>query len=163
MMAGIPFMASAADTLDMKASLAEGTCTIEGGSLNGNIDFGVLTKAEYNSDYIKSKVNEVKFSGCPSSIKQVLVSAQYDGDGTSSTIHYTGTAKGFELELMTTGSNYLDSPWLMGETKTVPIVNGYGFLVEQVLLSSTHIFPKTDMGFNAGSFNAAINLESVFE
>ncbi|EAS2061371.1 hypothetical protein BIW59_22645 [Salmonella enterica] len=134
MMAGIPFMASAADTLDMKASLAEGTCTIQSNNINLILPTFSVADIEHaaHSDVLSHAENDFIITDCPSSLNSITVAATYDTDDTlsdsssyaSDYAHpaFTGSANGFML------TSYRDhdgkNRWKKGVGYSFGLVNG---------------------------------------
>lgn len=136
--------------LNMKSSLADTTCIIEG--LDNALDVG-----ELNRHFVGYKsFQPVTFTHCPDALKRVLVTAHYDDD-VYGYMQYTGTAKGVELTFIDGGSDgTTDHNWFNGFAASLDVVNHSAAIVPRLWF-------VLDRVSEIGDFNAVVSLSVDYE
>ncbi|EAS2061297.1 hypothetical protein BIW59_22240, partial [Salmonella enterica] len=123
MMAGIPFMASAADTLDMKASLSESTCELITPSFTWNAgQYKPSTPSAYNQWHLyTSKEFIFSLRNCSATLANVVMTPSYTvSGGAANAVFNNGTAKNVLVLLKDDNGAGIAS----GTEYTTPIING---------------------------------------
>ncbi|HHL2712936.1 TPA: fimbrial protein [Yersinia enterocolitica] len=147
-----------AGTLDMKAELSGGTCTLVNPDIV--IDFPDVQVGTPAGTPISDKNYHFPIINCSTGSQSVAVTPTFTSDAGMSAafgqISTTGTAKGIALNLRTA---ITDDWWASGTEKTFPVVNNSA----DVIVGVRNIVYSGFGELSAGNYNATVILNFAYQ